>query len=270
MSPIPLFDTPIARGYEVLTHRNAGRKYAQNGYGQVGNTTVPANPITKNSVTTSAIYNKGLSEAGYGRRYPYPRGLSHSGLSAYRGAGSYGTSGSRPGLSRSGLAYSGAGSYGASGSQPYRPGLAYSGAGSYGAAGSKLPMLRDAYINDNPPPGSLRGLSDDPAPSDTGTAYGPSIPGAAPTDTSGGFFSSISNAFSNILGTAVSTAASVGQAAASNAVANAIAPPPKPNPVQQAITTVKAALPKTILGVTMDTALLVGAGIGAYYLIKKK
>lgn len=260
-----LYDAPVHQGFKILTHTSS-RRFQKNGFAQVGNTTVPANSISPDRVMPSAIFNKnlslrGISEAGYGRRFPY-YGLSYSGA----------------GSPRSSLAYSGAGSY--------PSGLRYSGAGSprtslrYAGAGSpRTSVLRDAYINDNPHPGtlgkigipgrrnSIRGLSaDEQALVDTGENYGPALP--APT--SPGFFGQISDAFSTILGRTVATATQVGQSAASNAVANAIAPPPKPNPVQQAVTAVKAAMPKTVLGMTAETALLVGSLAAGYYFFVKK
>lgn len=275
-----LYDAPVSTGYKVLTHANAGRKYAKNGYGQVGNTVIPTNEISQNRVTRSSIYNQGitvpgntslkyygggskgasgssgLSEAGYGRRYPNPKGLSDPGRYRpglrYSGAGSYGAAGSN------GLKYYGAGSKGASGSN----GLKYYGGGSYGAAGSRL---RDAYINDNPPPGTLRGLSDDEVPVDSGSAYGPALP---PVDTSGGFFSSITNAFSNLLSTTAKTAVQEGTLVANSAVANAINPPQ--TAAQKIVTTLTGVTnPKTVMGISVDTFLLVGAGVGIYYFLKK-
>lgn len=269
-----LYDAPVHSGYKILTHTSS-RRFQKNGFAQVGNTTLPVNSISPGRVTPSAIFNKnlslrGISEAGYGRRFPY-YGLSYS------GAGSPRTS------TQSGLAYSGAGSY--------PSGLRYSGAGSFpaglrysGAGSPRTSVLRDAYIDDNPRPGSLgkigipgrrnsiRGLSADPqsgdeqALVDTGETYGPALP--APT--SPGFFNQISDAFSTILGKTVATATQVGQGAAANAVANAIAPPPRPNPVQQAVTAVKKVMPTTILGMTAETALLVGSLAAGYYFFVKK
>lgn len=278
-----LYDAPVSTSYKVLTHNSAGRKYAKNGYGQVGNTTLPTNQLSQTRVATSSIYQKGIpSSLKYAGGGSYPAGLR------YYGGGSRGAAGS------SGLKYYGAGSNGASGSKglkgpfpveagygrtypnprglssTYRPGMsAYFGAGSRGASGSA--GLRDAYINDNPPPGTLKkfnlsGLSDDtPTDTDSGTTFGP----AAPTvDSSGGFFSTIGNAFSAIFTGAASAAGSAGQIAASNAVSNAINPPQ--TTTQQITNAVKSVLPTTILGFTTDTVLLVGAGVGAYFLLKKK
>ncbi len=128
-----LYDSPASKSYQVLTHPSAGRLYAKNGYGQVGNAIAPSHSISATRFTPSAIYNKNvptgrlsglrdtqLREAGYGKRYPYP-----------------------PGLGRV---------------RAYKPGLRAAGWPTL----NRTP-LRDAYINDNPPPGTLgvRGLSDD-------------------------------------------------------------------------------------------------------------
>lgn len=140
---MPLYHVPLAADFKVLTHTST-RRFSKNGFSQVGNDIVPKHQISQTRVTPSSIYNKygvsGISEAGYGQRYPYKH-LS------YEGAGSYGAAGSRK------LGYSGAGSYGAAGSRR----LGYAGAGSWGAAGrrpdgSTHNGLADKYINDNPYP----------------------------------------------------------------------------------------------------------------------
>jgi hypothetical protein len=239
-----LYDAPVHTGYKILTH-NSTRRFAQNGFGQVGNTTVPTNPVNPTPVMKSAIYNKnlslrGISEAGYGKRYPFY-----------------------------GLSYSGAGS----------PALRYAGGGSprtslaYPGAGSPRWSLADAYINDNPPPGTLRvrglrGLADDTAvPVDTGTTLGPQAP---TVDTSGGILSSLSNAFSLLTSTLVQTTATTGTLAANNAVANAITGTPSTSTSTQIAAGLKTATnPKTLLGVSVDTLMLIGIGVGAYYFLRK-
>jgi hypothetical protein len=258
-----LYDVPVHDGFKVLTHTST-RRFDQNGFGQVGNTTLPTNPVNPTPIVRSAIYNKnvslrGISEAGYGQLYP------NYGLS-YAGAGS----------PRASLRYAGAGSP--------RSSLRYAGAGSppgslrYAGAGSPITSLRDAYINDNPRPGtlgkigipgrrnSIRGLADDTATSvDTGATDGPAAP--AP-DTSGGIFSEIGSAFSTLTTTLIGTTATAGTLAANNAVANAIQG--TPSTTQKVVSAVKTATaPNTILGISVDTLLIGGIAFGAWYLMKK-
>lgn len=257
-----LYDVPIHTGYKILTHTST-RRFAKNGFSQVGNTTLPSNPINPAPVMQSSIFNKnlalrGISEAGYGRRFPF-YGLS------YPGAGSPRTS----------LRYAGAGSP--------RTSLSYAGAGSprtslrYAGAGSPVTSLRDAYINDNPAPGtlgkigipgrrnSIRGLSDDtPAPV-IGPVEGPALP---TPDASGGLLSELSSAFSTLTTTLVSTTASAGTLAANNAVENAIAGTPS-TASKVATAVVAATKPTTVLGVSTDILLLAGIGFGAWYFLKK-
>ncbi len=249
-----LYDVPIHDGFKILTH-TSNRRFDKNGFAQVGNTIIPTNPINPSAVMRSSIYNKnlslrGISEAGYGRRYPNYH-LS------YAGAGS----------PRNSLRYAGAGSPRAS--------LRYVG------AGSPKTSLRDAYINDNPPPGtlgkiglpgrgnSIRGLADDPTitdtPVDTGSTEGPTAPTA---DTSGGFFSTIGNAFSTLFSTTAVTATQAGTLAANKAVANAITGTPSTQ--QQIVTSLKTATnPKSILGISVDTLMILGLLGGAYYVMKR-
>lgn len=217
-----LYDAPVARGYEILTHIDAGRKYARNGYAQVGNTTLPTNPISARRVTPSAIYNKGiagLSEAGYGRRYPYPRGLS---------------------------------------SALYRPG--------------RPPMrraLRDAYINDNPPPGSLRGLADDIA---TTTQVDQNLPEPTVADLAmaqsaqGGFWSALGADLSAVTTRIVQSSLLTAGSAATGAIQSALTPTQRAT--QAFTTTAKAVLPTSIMGIS-TTVFLLAAGIGAYLYLRK-
>lgn len=237
-----LYESRTAPDFKVLTHTST-RRFQKNGFSQVGNTLVPKNEVSQSRVTPSAIYSKGIptkfgvsgiSEAGYGRRYPNPRGLS-----AYRGGGSYGQSGSR-------LGYHGAGSYGQSGSR-----LSYHGAGSYGEAGSSL---SDAYINDNPNPAELAhirlgGLSDDAPP-----VVEPSL------------FSTITSAFKNLTETTIKS----GSTAANQAITNALNPPPKPpapivTTVTKAATTAASSMGMSVNTMLMGVALL----LGGYLVVKK-
>lgn len=238
-----IYDVPTHDGYKILTH-NSTRRFDKNGYGQVGNELFPQHSINPDAVKKSAIYNKnlnGISEAGYGRRYPY------YGLSVYRGAGS----------PKSTLLseYKGAGS-------PRATVLkAYAGAGSprgsvlkaYAGAGSpRGSVLRDAYINDNP--GGLGRVGIPGRPS----SRGPSL---------SGFLDTITSAAANLFGTAVKTASESGNTAITKAIQGSVNPQPKP-----AVTvapTVITSKPATILGMTTTTA-LIAAGVGAYLLARKK
>lgn len=254
-----LYDAPVHTGYKILTH-SSDRRFAKNGFNQVGNTTLPTNPINPQSVKTSSIYNKnlsvtrsgvrGISEAGYGRRFPY-YGLS------YAGAGS----------PRSSLRYSGAGSP--------RSSLRYSGAGS---PRTSLRGMRDAYINDNPAPGTLgkigipgrrtgvRGLADDTlSPLDD-------FDTPLPADTSGGFFSTIGNVFSSLFGTAAAATTQAGSTAVANAINGGLVP-------TQTVPSTTGVLPITatpagttkILGMAIPTtALLLGGGLLAYMQLKSR
>jgi hypothetical protein len=259
-----LYDVPVHDGFKVLTHTST-RRFAQNGFGQVGNTTLPTNPVNPTPVVRSAIYNKnvslrGISEAGYGRIYPN-YGLSYAGAGSPRSSLRYAGAGSP----RTSLRYAGAGSP--------RSSLRYSGAGS--PRGS---LLRDAYVNDNPAPGtlgkigipgrrnSIRGLADDTVPVDTGSTFGPAAP--AP-DSSGGILSELGSAFSTLTTTLIGTTATAGTLAANNAVANAIQG--TPSTVSQAVTAVKAATnPTTILGISIDTLMIGGIAFGAWYFMKNR
>ncbi len=244
-----LYDVPVHTGYKILSHTST-RRFAKNGFSQVGNTILPSHPINPSSVMRSSIYNKnlsGISEAGYGRRFPF-YGLS------YAGAGS----------PRSSLRYAGAGSPRAS--------LAYAG------AGSPRTSLRDAYINDNLPPGSLgkvgipgrqnsiRGLADDtPVPADTGVMEGPAAPSA---DTSGSLWSTLTSGFSTLFSTTAATAVSAGTLSANKAVADAINGSPSTS--QQIVTAARTATnPKSILGISVDTLMIGGLIAGAYYVLRK-
>lgn len=273
-----LFDVPVHSGYKVLTNSSKLR-YAKNGYGQVGNELFPKHPLAPQAIKKSSIYNKnisGISEAGYGRRYPY------YGLSKYPGAGS---------PRGSFLAdYPGAGS-------PRNSVLgAYAGAGSprnsvlrdYAGAGSpKNSVLRDAYINDNPPPGTLRGigrvgiegrpssrgwlkgLADDPTvtPSDASNwQWDPSIPEASPTPVAGsGILDTLSNAFGSLFKTSVAAATSSGQTAITRDIQGAVTPPP-PTPTQKITTTLTK--PTTLFGLSTGT-LLLGGLAAAYFMTRK-
>ncbi len=155
----------------------------------------------------------------------------------------------------------------------YRPGarsgLRYAGAGS-----PKNSVLRDAYINDNPPPGTLKGLSqsglaDDPTDGSNTTVYGPNLPGGTIPPPSGSLWTDLQNALSTITTGVVQSAASAGQAAATNAVTSAITG--TPSTTQQLVTSVKAATnPKTIMGFSIDAIMLAGAGVAAFMILKKK
>lgn len=234
-----LYDVPTHTGFKILTH-SSGRRFEKNGFSQVGNTTLPSHPINTKAVMPSSIFNKnlslrGISQAGYGRRDP------NYGLS-YAGAGS----------PRASLRYAGAGSPRAS--------LRYAG------AGSPRTSLRDAYINDNPAPGTLRGLAEDsPSDVDTGSELGPSAPPPTP-----GFFDSIGKSFSTLLGTAVSAGTQAGQVAVQKSIIGSILPPATvaASPVRS---TIAAAVKTTnILGMAIPTtALLVGGGVLAYFAFKK-
>jgi hypothetical protein len=215
-----------------------GRNFARNGYGQVGNKIIPSHPISATRVTRSAIYNKGIppaggvsglrgiSEAGYGQRYPNPMGLAKA--------------------------------------RVYRPGVSGT---SYAL---KRVSLRDAYINDNPPPGSLRGLADDtPEAVDTGTTYGPNIPGTSPAQqpaASGGFFSTLTSDIGTILASAAATGTTQGALAVSNAITGAATPTAsKPSTT----TILGTPVSNTILGMSATTVLLLGGGIAAYLYFRK-
>jgi hypothetical protein len=255
-----LYDVPIHTGFKILTHTST-RRFAQNGFNQVGNTTLNAHPVNPAPIMRSSIYNKnlslrGISEAGYGRRYPF------YGLSKYSGAGS----------PRASLRYAGAGSPRAS--------LRYAGAGSprsslrYSGAGSPQTSLRDPYINDNPAPGTLgrigipgrrtlRGLSqDDISPeSDFGAVL--------PADTSPGFFGTIGNMFSSLFGTAVSATTQAGQTAVQGAITGSILPTTTvgTTPVRSTIT---APGTMNVMGMAIPTtALLLGGGLLAYVALRK-
>jgi hypothetical protein len=285
-----LFDVPVHDGYKILTHTSTGR-FSKNGLKQVGNELLPKNPINPQSVKASSIYNKnisGISEAGYGRAYPY-YGLSRSDpggwglLSAYQGAGS----------PRASLrAYAGAGS-------PRTSLRAYAGAGSprtslraYTGAGSpRGSVLRDAYINDNPPPGTLhslsgvsrsgipgrrtpatylRGLADTETNVDTGLDYNmipPSDSSGGPVESNAGspsIWADVSSAFGSLFGTAAKTATQSGSIAIQKSIQGSINPPPsQPIHLPAALTT-KAG----ILGMSSTTLLIVGA-VGAYLYTRK-
>lgn len=271
-----LYDAPVHTGYKILTHTST-RRFAKNGFSQVGNTTLPTNPINPKSVMTSSIYNKnlslrGISEAGYGRRYPN-YGLSRtdpggwglvSGIS-YAGAGSPRTS----------LSYAGAGSP--------RTSLSYAGAGSprtslrYAGAGSPRTSLSDAYINDNPPPGtlgkigipgrrnSIRGLADDPAISPEGDFGTP-----MPADTSSGIFGTLGNVLSTLFGTAAAATTQAGQTAVAGAITGSILPPTHvtASPVMSTLSLPAGSI--KILGMAIPTtALLLGGGVLAYIALRK-
>ncbi len=144
-------------------------------------------------------------------------------------------------------------------------GLSYAGAGS--PRGS---VLRDAYINDNPPAGTLRtiplrGLRDDvPAPVDTGSTEGPQLPPAV-APTSGSIWSDLTGAFGSLFTTTVSA----GTAAADTSIVGAITgsgstSPTKSTALPSAVT--KAA---TIFGMPAATVTVLGLGALAYYAMKK-
>lgn len=301
-----LFDVPVHTGYKVLTHTST-RRFAKNGYGQVGNELLPKNPINPQSVKASAIYNKnvsGISEAGYGRAYPN-YGLSAGETSRRGDPGGWGLV--------SGLRYSGAGSprgsvlkaYTGAGS-PRTSLMAYTGAGSprtslmaYSGAGSpRGSVLRDAYINDNPPPGTfhalsglsrsgipgrrtpatyLRGLSDTWLDSiDTGLDYNMVLPqdsGGGPvtpnvTDApASGFWDSLTSIFTPIAQGAVQTAGQSGFQAMESKIKNWINPPKTVTVVGGVPVTHTTGT--TILGLSATTVLLLG-GVGVYLYTRKK
>ena len=244
-----LFDVPIHDGYKVLTHSST-RRYDVNGYGQVGNELFPKHSINPQAVKKSSIYNKnisGISEAGYGQRYPY------YGLSTYRGAGSprstvlsdYRGAGSPRGSVLK--AYNGAGS-------PRNSVLkAYNGAGS-----PRSSILSDAYVNDNPGSGSsLRGVGRYGIPGRP-SSRGPSL---------SGFLDTISDGVSSLFKTAVDK----GEDWGSNAVDKLIlkSNQPTPTPIVTTTTAKSSALPATILGMSATTA-MIAAGVGAYLLARRK
>jgi hypothetical protein len=273
-----LYDAPVHNGYKILTHTST-RRFAKNGFNQVGNTTLPTNPINPRAVMKSSIYNKnlslkGISEAGYGRLYPN-YGLSRgdpggwglvSGL-RYQGAGS----------PRSSLKYAGAGSP--------RTSLAYAGAGSprsslkYAGAGSPRTSLRDAYINDNPPAGtlkrigipgrrnSIRGLADDPT-VDT-TSISPTTDFGVPLPTTS-VWSDITGAFGSLFSTAVQTTTQAGSTAIEKAIQGGINPPVPTMTAVRPIVTVSPTKTTNILGMAIPTtALLLGGGVLAYFALKR-
>jgi hypothetical protein len=261
-----LYDVPVDRRFAVLTHTQHPL-YSPNAFKQVGNTTLPANPISANRVAPSAIYNpklSGVGEAGYGRPFPY-RGLSYPGAGsprssilrgiAYAGAGS-------PRTSVKGLAYPGAGSPSAS---VYRPGLSYAGAGS-----PRKSVLRDAYINDNPPAGTLRtiplkGLRDDtPTPVDTGTTLGPSLPSSTPP-TGDSVWSSITGAFGSLFTTTVSA----GTVAADTSIIGAIAGTGGKSPQSSTTVVAKPATTTALFGIPTATLTMIALGAVAYFAVKK-
>lgn len=231
-----LYDVPTHSGYKVLTHTSS-RRFAKNGFSQVGNTTFPSHPINPDPVKTSSIYNKnlsgvrGLSEAGYGQRDP------NHGLS-YAGAGS----------PRASLRYAGAGSPRAS--------LRYAG------AGSPKTSLRDAYINDNPPAGTLRGLAEDtPVP-----VEGDSMNLAEPPKQTIG--TEISSLFGSLFSSGVSATESAGATAIQKSIFGSLAPSPSASAPRAASTLSPGTT--NILGMAIPTtALLLGGGIAAYLFLKK-
>lgn len=280
-----LYDAPTHDGYKILTHTSS-RRFAKNGFSQVGNTLFPSNPVNPQAVRKSAIYNKnisGIAEAGYGRRYPY-YGLSYAGagsprssvLKAYTGAGS--PRGSYL------AAYTGAGS-------PRGSYLAYAGAGS-----PRSSLLRDAYINDNPPPGTLgvrrpgvagrpstrtgiSGLADDTVPVDTSQDYNlypPDTSSGGPVDTTvtapapatPSLWGDLTGAFGSLFGTATQAASTSGATAISKAIQGAVNPPPRPT-----VTSVAKSLVPTsklsILGMSGSTLLIAGAA-AAYFMTRKR
>ena len=261
-----LYDVPVDRRFTVLTHTQHPL-YSKNAFKQVGNTTIPANPISANRVAPSAIYNpklSGVGEAGYGRAFPY-RGLSYPGAGSprssilrglsYAGAGS-------PRTSVRGLSYAGAGSPRTS---IYRPGLSYAGAGSPRAS------VRDSYINDNPPPGTLRvippklsGLRDDViVPVDTGTSMGPSLP-ASTAPSASSVWSDITGAFGSLFTTTVSA----GTVAADTSIIGAITGSGRTSP-QTPTTVAHPALSSAMFGIPSSTLMILGLGALAYMVIKK-
>ncbi len=253
-----LYDAPVARGYEVLTHTSQ-RRFAKNGYNQVGNTTLPTNPVGKMGV--SSLYNKflsGIAEAGYGRIYPN------------YGLGS-------PGRVRA-----------------YRPGVVRS---LSGLARSGRRTLSDSRINDNPPPGTLRGLSDDPLigpPDPNMTADATPDPSAVTVDaispssdfgtpvtataqvtatpaSSPGIFSAIgtdlTGVFGSLFGTALTSTAAAGSTAISKDITGSIIPSTVVKPAVVASTTAKAT--STILGMSSGAVLALG-GLAAFVYMKYK
>lgn len=236
-----LYDVPTHDGYKVLTHTST-RRFARNGFSQVGNEIVPSHPIAPQAVKTSSIYNKnisGISEAGYGRAYPnyglskYPGAGSPSGsvLRDYRGAGS-----PRASVLRS---YYGAGSPRGSVLAAY-----------HGAGSPHDSVLSDAYINDNPPPGTLHPLS--------GVSRS-GIPGRASSRGAGlsGFFDTLTSAASTLFSTGVKTAAEIGTQKLVQVTA------PKPQPVL--VTTTAAPVQSSAGWLGLSTGTLVLSGLAAAY-----
>src|SRR5262249_44419881 len=150
---------------------------------------------------------------------------------SYAGAGS-----PRSSIYRPGMGYAGAGSPKTS---VLKPGLGYAGAGSpatsllrrgglaYAGAGSpRSSLLHDAYINDNPPPGTFRvlppklsGLNDDVQ---DAVVYGPPAP--TPEEQNPSIWEQVGASISSILGTTVRQ----GTASANNAITGAISGGSKP------------------------------------------
>lgn len=229
-----LYDSPVSPTQKVLFHPMVGRNFSRNGYAQVGNKTLPANSISATRVTPSALYNRGIikpggvsgvSEAGYGRNYVYPRGLAAT--------------------------------------KPYRPGTAGT------AYTLKRTSLRDGYVNDNPPPGSLRGLADDTStPVDTGTTYGPNIPGVTPaqTNSSTGFFSTLENSIGTIFASAAATGTTQGALAVSNAITGAASSSSTPS---KTVTILGTPVSSTILGISTTTVVLLGGAVALYFYMRK-
>lgn len=248
-----LFDVPIHHGYRILT-KPSDLKYEKNGLRQVGNETLPEHEIAPQAVKKSSIYDKnlsGLSEAGYGRRYPYYHlseyrgaGSPRSSLSTYRGAGS----------PRSSLtAYGGAGS---PRSSVIAPKLAV-----YGGAGSpKTSLLADAYINDNPFPGTLHSLS---GLSRSGIPGRPSSRGPGLS----GILDTLTSSFGKVFSTAAQVATESGTKAVTQAITKSVEP--KPQPIIQTTSPVLPAMSQdTFLGMSAVTASIV-VGLGAFLLLRK-
>lgn len=261
---MPLYDAPVHTGYKILTHTSKPL-YEPNGFKQVGNTTFPTNPINPQAVKASAIYNKnlkGISEAGYGKAYPF-YGLSYAGAGSPRSSLKYSGAGSP----RTSLRYAGAGSP--------RTSLKYAGAGSPSTS-----LLKDPYINDNPQfivarpsviPGrvtttprfgiqALKGLADEPA-GYPDTDFGVALP-------STNLWGDVTNAFGSIFSSTVSA----GTQSATKSIQDALSGKSSSGasvPVTANVTGAAKAVTTNILGMSAGTALLLGGGVLAYVLLKK-
>ncbi len=229
-----LYDTPLVRGYEILTHSTPSRIHQTNGFSQVGaySRQPPGLGPLSNSYRP-ALLNPNLS--GLRDSDPY-RGLSDNRLSDNR---------------LSGKRY-----------RVYRPGLkdAYINDSAYGAIGrgrlgniaQDLPT--DITASDIPAPvsGDSQNLVE-PTPADQATAVA----------ASGGLWSSISTDLTGVFGGIFSSGAQAAGSAAVSKITGALAPAPRPAPV--------VARPGLLGSTTPMSTWLVGGGIAlaAFYFMRK-